>query len=90
LISWKRGFLEIIGEILEILNESPLKKSHISFKSKLDSRAVTRYLEIMIQNGLIKKSDDDSTYFELTKTGLQYLKSYQQILGIFKTDFKEG
>ena len=80
MVTWKRGFIEIIGEILEILSNGPMKKSHISFRGKLDSRAVTRYLKVMIQSNLIKNSREDPTYFILTQKGNNYLKSYQELL----------
>jgi len=76
-----------MAEILETLNEKSLKKSHISFKSKLDSRAVTRYLDIMMRNKLVKKSEDDSSYFLVTKNGLQFLKTYQELVGFVSPDF---
>jgi len=82
MVTWKRGFIEIIGEILEILSKGPMKKSHISFRGKLDSRSVTRYLKIMIQSNLIKKSIEDPTYFILTLKGSNYLKNYHELVKI--------
>ena len=82
MVTWKRGFIEIIGEILEILSKGPMKKSHISFKCKLDSRAVTRYLKIMAQSNLIKNSIEDPSYFILTLKGSNYLKNYQELVKI--------
>jgi len=80
MVTWKRGFVEIIGEILEILSNGPMKKSHIGFRCKLDSRAVTRYMKIMIQSNLIKKSIEDPSYFVLTLKGSNYLKNYQDLV----------
>jgi len=31
----KRGFIEIVGEILTTLDEKPFKKSHIAYKCNL-------------------------------------------------------
>lgn len=83
MVTWKRGFIEIIGEILEILSNGPMKKSPISFRCKLDSRAVTRYLKIMIRSNLIKKSIEDPSYFILTLKGSNYLKNYQDLVKNF-------
>jgi len=44
---WKRGFLEIISEILSSLKASSLKKTGIIAKCNLDSRACTKYLSVM-------------------------------------------
>jgi len=80
MVTWKRGFLEIIGDILEILSKGPMKKSHISFRCKIDSRTVTRYMKIMTQSNLITKSKEDPSYFILTLKGSNYLKNYQDLV----------
>ena len=84
MIAWKRGFLEIISEILEVLSESPLKKSHISFKTSLDSRAVSKYLAIMKKIGLIKRKEDDISFFTVTKKGMKFLESYRELVKFVK------
>ena len=70
--SWKRGFLEIIAEILESLMANPLKKTHITFRCNLDSRAVTKYLSVMMYVGLVEKSTKDPSYFVITEKGIDY------------------
>jgi len=84
MIAWKRGFLEIISEILEVLSESPLKKSHISFKTSLDSRAVSKYLAIMKKIGLIKRKEDDISFFTVTKKGMKFLENYRELVKFVK------
>ena len=80
----KRGFLEIIGIILEVLSENSLKKSHISFKSYLDSRAVTKYLRIMEQLGLVKKSENEPSEFISTQKGKNFFEEYQKLVKMLK------
>ena len=65
--SWKRGFLEILAEILDSLISSPLKKTHITFKCNLDSRAVTKYLSIMMSVGLVEKSKQDESFYVISQ-----------------------
>jgi len=84
MLTWKRGFLEIISEILEVLSESPLKKSHISFKTSLDSRAVSKYLAIMKKIGLIKRKEDDKSFFTVTKKGMKFLENYRELVKFVK------
>jgi len=84
MIAWKRGFLEIISEILECLSESPLKKSHISFKTSLDSRSVSKYLAIMKKIGLIKRKEDDISFFTVTKKGMKFLENYRELVKFVK------
>jgi len=86
LVEWKRGFLEITGEILEKLADGPMKKSHMSFRARLDSRAVTKYLEMMIRINLVKKSAEDSSYFIITQKGIEYLKRFQKLSKILKKE----
>jgi len=43
----RRGFLEIIAEILTQLEKNPTRKTLLSYRCKLDSRAVSKYLEVM-------------------------------------------
>ena len=86
MVKWKRGFLEITAEILEKLAAGPMKKSHMSFRASLDSRAVTKYLEMMIKINLVKKSNKDSSYFIITQKGIEYLKRFQNLLKIIKKE----
>jgi len=90
MVTWKRGFLEITAEILEILLKSPLKKSHISFKSKLDSRAVTKYLKIMQEIKLVDKDKDDSSYFAITQKGKKFLEQYSQLIKFVMSKQESG
>ena len=84
MVTWKRGFLEIIAIILEVLSEKPLKKSHISFKSYLDSRAVTKYLKIMKQMELVKISEKDSSEFIMTQRGIKYIEQFRKLEKMLK------
>jgi len=84
LVTWKRGFLEIIATILEVLSEKPLKKSHISYKSNLDSRAVTKYLNIMKKIELVKISEKDSSEFIMTQRGIKYIEQFRKLEKMLK------
>ena len=87
--SWKRGFLEIIAEILNSLAGSPLKKTHITFKCNLDSRAVTKYLSIMIYTGLVEEvSKKDSTFYTVTQKGLKYRDQFQSFVSMMENDLE--
>ena len=86
--SWKRGFLEIIGEILDSLIASPLKKTHITFKCNLDSRAVTKYLSILTYVGLVEKSKIDSSYYSITQKGIDYRNKFHSFVSIMEKDLE--
>ena len=74
----KRGFIEIVGDILNTLNNNSLKKSHIASNCNLDLRAVTKYLNLTMKMKLVKKSPD-SPHFKLTKKGLNFLIQYNNL-----------
>ena len=84
--SWKRGFLEIIAEILESLMANPLKKTHITFRCNLDSRAVTKYLSVMTYVGLVEKSKKDSSYYVITQKGIEYRNQFHSFVSIMEKD----
>jgi len=79
----KRGFIEIVGDILNVLNKNSLKKSHIASNCNLDLRAVTKYLNLIIKMKLVKKSID-SPHFKLTKKGFSYLTQYNNLAKLLK------
>ena len=87
--SWKRGFLEIIAEVLECLINNSLKKTHITFKCNLDSRAVTRYLEIMISVGLVERSSDDKSFYVITQKGIKYRNQFRAFVSLVEDDLSK-
>jgi len=89
LSSWKRGFLEIIGEILDSLMSNPLKKTHITFKCNLDSRAVTKYLSIMLFVGLVDRSQTDPSFFVITQKGIKFRNQFQSFVSLMENDMEK-
>src|SRR3990172_12040650 len=88
--SWKRGFLEITAEILESLISSPLKKTHITFRCNLDSRAVTKYLSVMIRVGLVERSKKDPSYFVITQKVIHYINQFSSFVHIVERDLESN
>ena len=86
--SWKRGFLEIIAEILDSLSGNPLRKTHITYKCNLDSRAVTKYLSIMLYVGLVEVSKKDSSYYTITQKGLMYRNQFNSFASLMEKDLE--
>ena len=84
--SWKRGFLEIIAEILDSLIENPMKKTHITFKCNLDSRAVTKYLSIMIEVGLVERSHEDQSFYIITQKGVEFRNQFNSFAQLIESD----
>ena len=86
--SWKRGFLEIIAEILNSLAGSPMRKTHITYKCNLDSRAVTKYLSIMLYVGLVEVSKKDSSYYTITQKGIMYRNQFNSFASLMEKDLE--
>jgi len=85
---WKRGFLEIVSEILSSMKNSPLKKSGIVAKCNLDSRACTKYLSVMQSLDLITKSKDNSS-FSIANKGTDFVTQYEKLIGIIEKDLEK-
>ncbi len=84
--AWKRGFLEIVSEILDSLIEQPLIKTHITFRCNLDSRAVTKYIMIMKNVGLIEKSKSNQSRFAITQKGILYRERFNTFVDMIQPE----
>lgn len=87
--SWKRGFLEIIAEILDSLMSSPLKKTHVTFRCNLDSRAVTKYLGIMMRVELVEISKKDPSFYVITQKGVAYRHQFNSFVSMMEKDLEK-
>ena len=87
--AWKRGFLEIIAEILDSLLSSPLKKTHVTFRCNLDSRAVTKYLTIMMHIGLVEISKKDPSFYVITPKGVDYRSQFNSFVSMMEKDIEK-
>ncbi len=87
--TWKRGFLEITAEILDSLIQNPMKKTHITFKCNLDSRAVTKYLSIMQEVGLVEKSNEDKSFYIITQKGIKFRNQFNSFASMIESDLSK-
>ena len=76
----RRGFLEIIAEILTQLKKTPTRKTLLSYRCKLDSRAVSKYLEVMEKIDMVGRATQNQNYFVITQKGKLYLKKYNSLV----------
>jgi len=86
---WKRGFLEIIAEILGGLKNNPSRKTHLNALCKLDSRAITKYLNVMESLKLVKQSSKDPSIYEVTQKGIGFSNHYEKLIDIIDLDLKK-
>jgi predicted transcriptional regulator len=73
----KRGTLSITENILQALKDGEEIKTHIAYKSKIDSRTIEKYLPLLIELHLVERTPSDR--YRITKKGQQYLKKYDEL-----------
>lgn len=81
-MSKKRGRLEVIRDILEVIRarNGRIKPTHILYKSNLSYKMMDGYLKELIEKGMIQEQPlaRGKTYVILDK-GLKYLSEYESI-----------
>jgi len=73
----KRGTLSITENILQSLKDGEELKTHIAYKSKIDSRTIEKYLPLLVELHLVERAPSDR--YRITKKGLQYLTKYDEL-----------
>ena len=86
--TWKRGFLEIIADILNCVKEGNNQKTQICSKCKLDSRIIKKYLKLLQSINLVKPFNGDMTSFVITEKGIKYLDRFNSFIDILEKDLK--
>ena len=86
--TWKRGFLEIIAEILNCIKEGNNQKTQICSKCKLDSRVIKKYLKLLQTINLVKPFNGDMTSFVITEKGIKYLDQFNSFIEMIEKDLK--
>ena len=71
-----RSRLEIIRDILLVLGEDGSKKTHIMYGANLSYKLLLRYLEHILDAGLVEYDGD--SYYTITEKGKKFLKLYQK------------
>lgn len=84
--NFKRSVLELMTEILDALNQESLKKTHITFRCNLDSRAVTKYVKSLIQLGFVKENEKGAKVYTITDKGRTFLNKYNDLMSLLAVD----
>ena len=66
-----------------------MKKTHITFRCNLDSRAVTKYLSIMQYVRLVEKSKQDSSFYVISQKGIEYRNQFQSFMSVMEKDMED-
>lgn len=79
----RRELSDVVADILSNLSSGPLKKTHISHKSNMDSRMTNKYLSLLDNLQLIQHDVYNQTYF-ITQKGHQYLDELRKMANILE------
>lgn len=75
----KREKVDIISTILGIVAEGAISKTHLMYRSNLDSRSLKKYTVLMIEKELLSSVKDDHESYRLTEKGRDFLQRYTDL-----------
>jgi len=84
----RRGRFEIIGEILTLTADGTggAVKTSIVYRANLNFNIANRYLNMLLQEGLILRVVDGPTMkYRITERGLKFLDMYKNLKGMAKS-----
>jgi predicted transcriptional regulator len=70
-----RDFFDIMAEML-IVCQNGAKKTHIMYKANLSYKMLQRYMRVILEAGLVKRSSDDRC-FRTTPKGDSFAIDYE-------------
>ena len=79
----KRGKLEIIRDILEIIQKSrnKIKPTPLMRQSNLSTARFNEYFAEMLEKGFVKKmNSDEGKFIILTEKGFRFIERYRSIV----------
>ncbi|HKU48450.1 MAG TPA: winged helix-turn-helix domain-containing protein [Nitrososphaera sp.] len=82
----KRGSFDICADMLKVLDaEFECNKAALAIKSNLDSRAMSKYLEILIKYELVSKAAGDGRpRIRISEKGRSYLNQYVRMIELLE------
>jgi predicted transcriptional regulator len=81
----KRGKFEICADILRVLDSGfECKRATIATKSNLDSRASSKYLELLLRQRLALNARNTHAIFVISDKGKKYLNVYAKLVEILE------
>jgi predicted transcriptional regulator len=83
----RRGRFEIIGEILNLTADggNGAVKTSIVYRANLNFNIANRYLNMLLQEGLVRVVDGPTMKYRITERGLKFLEMYEDMKGMAKS-----
>jgi predicted transcriptional regulator len=73
----KRAYFDIVANVLEALANEPTNKTNLASRANLDTRAIHRYLELLLKTKLIQM--DHENELRITIKGKEFLEEYRKL-----------
>jgi predicted transcriptional regulator len=83
----RRSRFEIIGEILSLTADGTgngAAKTSIVYRTNLNFNITNRYLNLLLQEGLVKAVSGSTVRYMITERGLKFLDGYKNLKGMTK------
>jgi len=82
----RRGRFEIIGEILSLAADGAggAAKTSIVYRANLNFNIANRYLNMLLQEGLVRVVGGSTVKYRITERGLKFLDVYKNLKGMAK------
>ena len=79
--SRRRSRFRIYVEILDLLRERPLNPFEVAFKLRLNVKRTRRYLELLAEEGVLERVEEDSKIvFKINSEGIALLEGARRAL----------
>ena len=80
----KRGKVDIISTMLVIAGEGGIAKTHLMYRSNLDSRALKKHIALVTEKGFLSSERDGDNHetYHLTEKGRDFLQRYKGLEGL--------
>ena len=84
-----RSSIEIIVDMLKVISRGGSKKTHIMYRSNLNTLQLRRYIQYAVAKGLVHEirgggNNRNSVRYRLTKKGREFIELYDQMIRIIK------
>jgi predicted transcriptional regulator len=80
----RRAPIQIVLTILTCLEAGSIGKTRLMYKANLDSRALRRYLVLLMKKGLILQENDKRLTYTMTAQGRDFVSRYRDLEEIFR------
>ena len=82
----RRGRFEIIGEILTLTADGTdgAVKTSIVYRANLNFNIANRYLNLLLQEGMVRVVGGSTVKYRITERGVKFLDMYKNLKGMTK------